>query len=363
MGAGLHCLIALLHLGSLFPSVFFLISSLSLHFHITSLALHSISTSSLSPPISLYLALSEGNPKVGGTVNYFTHATPLQPADTRPQSQQQTMANTWPNSGHPRRNGLSKSRTTLALVVMTLLGLTSTTHAQSPSVPVSVQAPSYSRTSTYMYILGGNTTTSQVLGQFYKLDLAVPWKTAAPVWTRLADGPQQFLFPSTWSKDEKTLATFHVAKGVLSYLYSATTNTWVQSRLKVSHGDLQGVNAVTDPNTGLAYLAAGYMAVRNTMDVYNFGSDSMSSGALPPTIFQARSYYGNVWSKKRNSILYFGGYTATMQTIPDQNIVTEYVASTYVWQTMVSQGGLHFFFFQMCFTRGRIGRYPSNTYL
>ncbi|KAF8942788.1 hypothetical protein BGZ52_012246, partial [Haplosporangium bisporale] len=127
-----------------------------------------------------------------------------------------------------------------------------------------------------------------------------------------------------------TLATFHVAEGVLSYLYSATTNTWVQSRLKVSHDGLQGVNAVTDPNTGLAYLAAGYMGARDTMDVYNFGADSMSSRALPSTIFQARSYYGNVWSKKRNSILYFGGYTALMQKIPDQNIVTEYVASTYV---------------------------------
>ncbi|KAF9395614.1 hypothetical protein CPC16_007666 [Podila verticillata] len=248
------------------------------------------------------------------------------------------MTNTQPNSGHPRCNGPSKSRITLALVVMGLLDLISTAHAQLPLFPVSVQAPSYSRTSTYMYILGGNTTTSQVLGQFYKLDLAVPWKTAAPVWTRLADGPQQFLFPSTWSKDERTLATFHVAEGVLSYLYSATTNTWVQSRLKVSHDGLQGVNAVTDPNTGLAYLAAGYMGARDTMDVYNFGADSMSSRALPSTIFQARSYYGNVWSKKRNSILYFGGYTALMQKIPDQNIVTEYVASTYVWQTMVTSG-------------------------
>lgn len=261
------------------------------------------------------------------------------------------MVNTRQNSGHPRRNGPSKPRVTLALVVMALQAIASTIHAQ-PSFPVSVQAPSSSRTSTYMYVLGGNTTASEVLGQFYKLDLAVPWKIATPVWIRLADGPKQFLFPSTWSKDGKTLATFHVAEGVLSYLYSATTNSWIQSRLKVPHAELQGVGAVTDPDTGLAYLAAGYMAARDTMDVYNFGADSMSSRALPLTLFQARSYYGNVWSKKRNSILYFGGYTAMLQKLPDQNIITEYVPSTYVWQTMVSKGGLNFFFFR-CVLQGR----------
>ncbi|KAG0091091.1 hypothetical protein BGZ93_001184 [Podila epicladia] len=245
------------------------------------------------------------------------------------------MASTQSNTGHHRWcSGLSKSKITLALVVMALQGLTPTIHAQT-SFPISVQAPSYSRTSTYMYILGGN-NTGQALGQFYKLDLAVPWKAAAPAWTRLADGPAQLLFPSTWSKDEKTLATFHVAKDVSVFLYSAATNSWTSSRLRLAHDDLQGVSAVTDPNTGLAYLAAGYMAIRNTMDVYNFQWDSMTSKALPPTIFQARSYYGNVWSRRRNSILYFGGYTALMQNLPNENVITEYVPSMSTWQTMTT---------------------------
>ncbi|KAG0355410.1 Multiple epidermal growth factor-like domains protein 8 [Podila minutissima] len=247
------------------------------------------------------------------------------------------MANTRSNTGrYCWRSDLSKSKLTLVLMAMALQGLTPIIHAQT-SFPISVQAPSYSRTSTYMYILGGN-STGQVLGQFYKLDLAVPWKAAAPAWTRLADGPTQHLFPSTWSKDEKTLATFHVAKGVSVFLYSAATNTWAPSQLRLAHDDLQGVSAVTDPNTGLAYLAAGYMAMRDTMDVYNFQWDSMTAKALPPTIFQARSYYGNVWSRKRNSILYFGGYTASFQKLPDENIITEYVPSTSIWQTMVTFG-------------------------
>ncbi|KAF9312760.1 hypothetical protein BG003_005948, partial [Podila horticola] len=248
------------------------------------------------------------------------------------------MANARPNTGHHcRRNDPSKSKLKLALVAMAIQVLAPTTYAQSPSFPISVQAPSNSRTSTYMYILGGN-STGQVLSQFYKLDLAVSWKAAAPAWTRLADGPTQFLFPSTWSKDEKTLATFHVAEGVSAFLYSTATNTWAPSQMRLAHDGFQGIGAVTDPNTGLAYLAAGYMAARDTMDVYNFQSDSMAAMALPPTVFQARSYYGNVWSKKRNSILYFGGYTASMQKLPDENIITEYVPSTTTWQTMVTSG-------------------------
>ncbi|KAG0032559.1 hypothetical protein BGZ81_010607 [Podila clonocystis] len=249
------------------------------------------------------------------------------------------MSNDRSNTGHHYQRKLfsSKSKLTLALVTIALQGFAPTTYAQSPSFPISVQAPSYSRTSTYMYILGGN-NTGQLLGQFYRLDLAVAWKAEAPAWTRLADGPLQVLFPSTWSRDEKTLAAFHVATGVSTFLYSAATNTWTPSRLRLAHDSLEGVSAVTDPNTGLVYLAAGYMAARDTMDVYNFQSDSMSAMALPPSIFQARSYYGNVWSRKRNSILYFGGYTALMRKLPNTNIITEYVPSTSTWQTMVTSG-------------------------
>ncbi|KAG0359888.1 hypothetical protein BGZ54_009791 [Gamsiella multidivaricata] len=97
-----------------------------------------------------------------------------------------------------------------------------------------------------------------------------------------------------------------------------------------------GVNAMTDPNTGLVYLAGGYTSSdHNSMNVYNFVTDTISGSALPPTVLLNRLFYANVWSQKRKSILCFGGYNSSKGVIPDLNTVTEFVPSTSVWSTLV----------------------------
>ncbi|CAO3566511.1 unnamed protein product [Mortierella alpina] len=210
--------------------------------------------------------------------------------------------------------------------------------AQVPQSPLSVSAPAVARTATKLYVAGGNYTNS-LLSQFYSLDLAVPWNETQPAWTRLADGPKQELFPAAFSADGKTLITFH-SGALFAMRYSVDTNTWTSATCRPAT-NFQGVSAVTDPNTGLVFLAAGYTGLRDTMSVYNFATDTLGSlsGGLPTAdgLFQARAYYGNAWCKYRNSILYFGGYDSMLHIVPE-NVVTEYRPETNAWSTMITSG-------------------------
>ncbi|KAI7815975.1 hypothetical protein BC939DRAFT_72862 [Gamsiella multidivaricata] len=207
--------------------------------------------------------------------------------------------------------------------------------------PIPVSGAAYARTATKLYVSGGN-NSRKICPQFYSLDLAIPWSSSQPAWTVLADGPTQQLFPAVFSADQQTMITFHSGStSAFAMRYSVAKNTWSRSSIEPIYGVYQGVGAVTDPSTNLVYLAAGYTGPRNTMTVYSIEADMISTlDPLPDPllIFQARAYYGNVWSKKRSSILFFGGYDTTLETPLAGNVVTEYVPATKVWQTLVTSG-------------------------
>ncbi|KAF9435838.1 hypothetical protein BGZ76_005413 [Entomortierella beljakovae] len=78
------------------------------------------------------------------------------------------------------------------------------------------------------------------------------------------------------------------------------------------------------------------------MTVYDFNSDAFQSNSKllpdPKQAFNSRAYYGNAYSKKRNSILYFGGYTGSLESISQDNVVTEYIPGTGIWQTLKTTG-------------------------
>ncbi|KAF9948020.1 hypothetical protein BGZ70_002400 [Mortierella alpina] len=169
---------------------------------------------------------------------------------------------------------------------------------QSSPAPLPVSGPAFARSSTRLYIQGG-TFANINYGQFFSLDLAVDWNTTAPAWTQLNDGPQQNIYPAVFSADQQTMITFHSGGATFAYRYSVAKGQWTASTLQVQYGGYQGVGAVTDPNTGLV------------------------------------AYYTNVWSQKRGSILYFGGYNTTLKPIPNGNVVSEYVPSTQTWSTLL----------------------------
>ncbi|KAF9178577.1 hypothetical protein BGZ50_007625, partial [Haplosporangium sp. Z 11] len=123
--------------------------------------------------------------------------------------------------------------------------------------------------------------------------------------------------------------------------YNVETNVWTSVPVSVAHGDMQGIGAVTDPETGFVYLAGGYTGIRDMMSVYDFQVNSMwSLSKLPdPTLmFRARAYYGNVWSQYRKSILYFGGFNSQLKPALEDNVITEYEPSTSTWRTLATRG-------------------------
>ncbi|KAF9313531.1 hypothetical protein BGZ91_006262 [Linnemannia elongata] len=228
---------------------------------------------------------------------------------------------------------------TTALLTLTL-SLTLTQAQISNDAPIPVSGPASARTSLKWYILGGQPSTvdgTLPIGQFYYLDLAVPWSANTPVWKRLQSGPQQSIFPAVFSGDQKTMVVFHIAGQNPTYKYTVATDSWASSPVRFPLNGTQGIGAVTDPSSGLVYIAGGYTD-RTSMDIYNPTTDSVSQSKLPDpaNIFASRWYYTNTWSQQRKTVMYFGGYNITNNAA--NNFVSEFSPSAATWNTMSTSG-------------------------
>jgi len=169
------------------------------------------------------------------------------------------------------------------------------------------------------------------------LDLSVSWTGSRPVWHRLADGPQQYIYPAAASANGQTLIAFRLSPAFASR-YDVATNSWSPSQINPAYGALQGVGAVTDPETGLVYLAAGFTGNRNSMSVYDFLTDTMTNSFQLPAqnvVFNSRAYYANVWSRYRKTAFYFGGYNITLDRNATDNVLTEFDPNTNTLSTVV----------------------------
>ncbi|KAG9061055.1 hypothetical protein KI688_007684 [Linnemannia hyalina] len=215
-----------------------------------------------------------------------------------------------------------------------------TASAQASYNPVTVSAPAFARTQTKLYILGGATSDGIALSQFMYLDLSVGWTTAAPAWTRLADGPPQFIFPAAFTSDEQTMFVFHLIGSNKPQQYNVQTNAWSVTNYTFSNMAQTGVSVVTDPNTGLMYLAGGYSSLNfdNTtmtfskLDTFDPLTLSVRQTDVPTStdVFPARLYYGNVWSQAKSAVLYFGGNNPNNYTSPQplENVVSAFAPAT-----------------------------------
>ncbi|KAF9429328.1 kelch domain-containing protein 3 [Entomortierella beljakovae] len=205
--------------------------------------------------------------------------------------------------------------------------------------PKVVSEAAYARTRNKLYIAGSLAPYNT--SQFISLDLTVPWNSSHPAWEILPEGPAQRIFPAAFSADEKTMIAFYCGSP-FAMRYDVEKRVWSSSTL-VPKYNYEGVGAVTDPTSGLVYLAGGYTGSRDSMTIYDFRWDMFQpiSKPLPAqssNIFKSRAYYGNVYSKKRNSILYFGGYNISLKADRQNNVVTEYIPSTEIWQTLNTKG-------------------------
>ncbi|KAK5805636.1 hypothetical protein F5H01DRAFT_74851 [Linnemannia elongata] len=223
--------------------------------------------------------------------------------------------------------------------------------AQANYTPITTSAPAFARTQTKLYVLGGNANASDtIISQFMYLDLGVSWTTAAPAWTRLADGPAQDLFPAAFTSDEQTMFVFHLRDSDKPMQYNVRKNTWSVTNYTFNNMIQQGINVVTDPNTGLMYLPGGYSALNldgttetfKKLETFDPLTLSVRQTDLPTStdVFPVRWYYGNVWSQVKNAVLYFGGNNPNGKTSPQtvENVVTAFSPASMLFFTWNAGG-------------------------
>ncbi|KAF9898105.1 hypothetical protein EC991_000876, partial [Linnemannia zychae] len=108
---------------------------------------------------------------------------------------------------------------------------------------------------------------SSRISQFLSLDLNIAWSTTVPAWFKHADNPwsklnsglMEDLFPAAFSADEKILYAFHIPKSNSPVQWNSDYEIWTSlDNVKFENATWQGIGAVTDPRTGLIYLAGGY---------------------------------------------------------------------------------------------------------
>ncbi|KAG0306246.1 hypothetical protein BGZ97_000814 [Linnemannia gamsii] len=126
--------------------------------------------------------------------------------------------------------------------------------------------------------------------------------------------------------------------------YNIQDDTWQKSAAKFQNGNVAGVGAVTDPRTGWIYLTGGYddrdptSPLVKLLDIFDPVSQTIHTSNLPnrEKTFPVPWYSGNVWSKYKNSIIYWGGLN---DTEPDPRIVTNGVTELstdfMTWSTML----------------------------
>jgi hypothetical protein len=250
--------------------------------------------------------------------------------------------------------------TYLFLLLLSSLSIHRFSYAQAQSfIPVVVSAPAFARSVNKLFVAGGANSLGPDVktNQFMSLDLAVPWNSTAPAWTKLADSPSQRLFPATFSSDEQTLYVFHIPGSTSPWYYSVKDNVWHELwPVRFQDTNWEGFGAVTDPRTGLVYIAGGYDNANYNAN-YMRGLDifdpitlsiHMESLPAPDTLFPMRWYYANVWSKARNSVVYWGGINkkVNMPFSSVENGVTALFTDTWSWYTLVSP--FSFFFLVEC---------------
>ncbi|KAF9125213.1 hypothetical protein BGW39_007558 [Mortierella sp. 14UC] len=212
-----------------------------------------------------------------------------------------------------------------------------------------VSYPAYARTVNKLYVVGGAKLAEMGdfgIPQFISLDLAIPWSTASPAWTKLANGPTQDIFPAVFSADEQTMFTFHIKGTNSPWLYNVQNNTWQESTAKFQNAALNGLGAVADPRTGLVYLAGGFEGASydapylKYMDIFDSVTQTIHTVDMPDPaeVFPVRLFYANVWSKHLNSIIYWGGVNKFGEAVHSsvQNGVTELATDTMTWSTMAT---------------------------
>lgn len=153
-----------------------------------------------------------------------------------------------------------------------------------------------------MYVLGGESSDELVkYGQAFMIDLSVSWKTSAPIYKKLPDGPVSFVAPSTMSSDGKDWVAI---VGNTCYAYNILSATWSPILTDNAIGrTVPGSKAATDPETGFMYFPDAARGVNGSSLMMKLDLRTKSFEKIP--MFPG-SGFAVAWSAVAKSLFYFG---------------------------------------------------------
>jgi hypothetical protein len=218
---------------------------------------------------------------------------------------------------------------------------TATASAETP--PASVYGMAYATVDeNTLYVQGGIVLplpggSAKLSNQFYSLDLTQDWNATSPPWKALPSPPQLAQVTSqsmTVSPNRQTLTIWSIYPTLaVNYSLSGTPSSpssWTQVPLSVGlivSG--AGLQAATDPTTGLVHIPGAGPFNNNYMVRYNFMTGLSTLISIPLTLVSALDSYAFVWCQPRRTFLLFAGNVSSV------NSFFEFSPSMSQWSRLV----------------------------
>ncbi|KAF9433723.1 hypothetical protein BGZ76_009056 [Entomortierella beljakovae] len=211
-------------------------------------------------------------------------------------------------------------------------------------IPTVVYSPAYlAINETTLYIHGGSIQTNNAhnypFRQLFSLDISQPWDDTAPRWKNLtpANTPEDSYHTIFLSKDQKSIVSWGFRSGLSTY--SIGENNWTQTvAMPTSSLRSTGLQAVSDPNTGLVYIPS---AANNGLNMMQYDTTTGATVSLPmPSEFTLKVVnYGVVWSTYANGIIMYGGQSGINNTATEiYQGLYQYSPLTSTWSLLSATG-------------------------
>ncbi|KAF9427925.1 hypothetical protein BGZ94_003820 [Podila epigama] len=184
-------------------------------------------------------------------------------------------------------------------------------------------------------IASGGASNGQNLDQTFELNLSVNWTTAQPAFKPLAGMPMAIYRHSATLLNDNN--TFFVQSQGKSYRLSISNNRWATDAVTFGWNG-NGVQAVTDPSTGIVYLPNGFLNTTTNvtfMQTLNPSTNAVETIDMHPAL-QGVLQFRAAFSTIRQSLLIHGG--APVNTNNAIKAMYEYSLRTKSWSLLNDQG-------------------------
>ncbi|KAI8363460.1 hypothetical protein B0O80DRAFT_421189 [Mortierella sp. GBAus27b] len=208
-------------------------------------------------------------------------------------------------------------------IVACFIAVLSSLHAQPHPTGGSAYVAIHDR----LYVQGGDLGGSNLVNQFYALDLSRSWQTSSPVWNALPSGPINAYHSGGFSADMNSFVTFGREAGSpyttanFINIFSTSTGSWIGTgSAMIADPTRRDMSIASDTSPGGQIYFMGGDAGQsgaghsNVLDVYNLKSGVVSETNVPLPGPQNLQGGAAAWLSNRGSMLVIGGLNDNVET-------------------------------------------------